>query len=215
MLATAGALYTLGTYIHIAGTSEGDPRAAEAGEALAEVLSHLEKQFSQDDRHLAEIRSDRTLAETTRRSYDDLVSNYRAIKDLYDHPIQPPMQSVARARDLAGQHLRLVRDLQGALGIQIPQELVAILEKAPRLEETQGVLVQVVPAPIQPRLRPRRGPGMQPSMPIGPRFGPGGPGGINPAQDAQARGQAMQRQMQQMQRDMQNRMRGVQPRFGR
>jgi hypothetical protein len=55
---------------------------------------------------------------------------------------------------------------------------------------------------------------MQPSMPIGPRFGPGGPGGFNPAQDAQARAQDMQRRMQQMQRDMQNRMRGMQPRFG-
>jgi S1-C subfamily serine protease len=211
MLTTAGALYTLGSYLRAASASGADPRAAEVGQSLAEALTHLDKQFSQVDRHLAEIRSDRALADTTRRSYDDLASNYRAIRDLYDHPIQPPVQYVARARDLAGQHLRLVRALQGDLGIQVPQELMAILEKAPRQEETQGVLVQVVPAPVQPRLRPRRGPGMQPSMPIGPRFGPGG---FNPAQDAQARAQDMQRRMQQMQRDMQNRMHGMQPRFG-
>src|SRR6185312_11086361 len=155
-----------------------DPHAAEVGQSLAEALSHLDKQFSQVDRHLAEIRSDRALAATTRRSYDDLALNYRAIKDLYDHPIQPPGQYISRARDLAGQHLRMVRALQGDLGIQVPQELLAILEKAPRQEETQGVLVQVVPAPVVPRLRPRRGPGMQPSMPMGPRFGPGGPGGF-------------------------------------
>lgn len=79
---------------------------------------------------------------------------------------------------------------------------MAILEKAPRQEETQGVPVQVVSGPMQPRLRPRRGPGMLPSMPIGPRFGLGGPGGFDPAQDTQSRAQAMQRKMQQIQQDM-------------
>jgi S1-C subfamily serine protease len=211
VLTTAGALYTVGTYIRAAVAAGANPRAVEAGQALEEVLSHLEKQFSQVDRHLVEIRSDGALADATRRNYDDLAMNYRAIKDLYDRPIQPPGQCVARARELAAQHLRLVRALQNELGIQVPRELLTILEKAPTDDgQAQEVLVQVVPALGQPRLR-RRMPGLQPRMPRAPGFGPGG---FNPAQDAQARAQAMQRKMQQMQQDMQNRMRGMQPRFG-
>ena len=118
-----------------------DPPGAEA--ALAGWTSYV-----------AELGADATLAESARRSYAELASNYKAMKDLYVHPSQPADRYASRAAQLKGQHLRLIEALQKDLGFPVPREQLAALQAGPQADPPPDDLAQIVPRHARPRLRP-------------------------------------------------------------
>jgi hypothetical protein len=171
------------------------------------MLTRLERrQLSRVDDELAALRSDPTLADSARRVYDDLTSNYRAMKELYLHPILPAVAYASRAADLKGRHLRLVDALRADLGFQVPREQMAILESGPEGDPQPDSLGRIMPG-TRP---PRPGPFFvePPPFPRGPVFAPGMMGTFDPAQDARERARAMQRRLE----DLQERMQSMRPR---
>ena len=190
LLTTAGALYSIGleTRAGILQTSRwGGPGPAtnllpnEQSQKLHEVLTTLEqKQFSLVEAHLPQIQADPALSETARRSYQELTTNYQAMRDLYANPSQPANLYAARAQDLKANHLRLVNVLQSALGIEAPAKLLAVLEARPAAGQPPALFADMIPPQMQPHLRAFPGP--FPRIP----FGPGVPGGFDPATDARA-----------------------------
>ena len=204
LLTTAGALYAAGLNIRagILQTAQGAMNLLpnEDSQKLHELLSLLEqKQFSLVDNQLPHIRTDQSLGEAVRRGYEELSANYKAMRDLYAHPSQPGDQYASRAQNLKSQHLRLVRAVGSGLGVEVPPKLLAALESGPAVGQPQIFYAEVVPAPMQPRMRGF--PGQLPRGPMGPR----GPGGFDPAADARARMQDMHNRMQQQMREAQER----------
>jgi S1-C subfamily serine protease len=217
LLTTAGALYAAGLNIRagILQTTRGVGPGVnllpnEEAQKLHDLLTLLEqKQFSLVDSQLPQIRTDRSLTETSRRGYEDLSVNYKAMRDLYANPRQPADAYASRAQDLKAQHLRLVRALQGSLGVEIPPKLLAMLESSsPAVGQPPVLYADVVPPPMQPRLRGF--PGLFPRGPIAP----GLPGGFDPAAEARARMQEMHERVQRQMREAQERARALRPPFG-
>jgi hypothetical protein len=130
MLTSAGALYAIaldiraGVLARLPALGEGtDLLPTEPARALDEVLTHLEqRQLGRVDHYVAELGVDATLAESARRDYLELASNYKAMKDLYTHPTQPAGRYASRAAQLKGEHLRLILALQKELGFSVPRE---------------------------------------------------------------------------------------------
>ncbi len=216
LLTTAGALYAIGLDIR-AGILQTTRRAGpgssllpdEESEKLHEVLTLLEqKQFSLVETHLPQIQSDPALSDGARRGYQDLTANYKAMRDLYANPSQPANLYAARAQNLKANHLRLVKAIQGHLGVEAPAELLAVLESRPAVGQPTALFAEIVPAPMQPHLQGF--PGQFPRVP----FGPGATGGFDPAADARARAQEFHERVQQRIREMQERARALRPRFG-
>src|SRR5262249_20222898 len=118
---------------------------------------------------------------------------------------QPANLYAARAEDLKANHLRLVRAIQSALGIEVPAKLLAVLKSRPDAGQPPPLFAEMVPAPMQPHLRG--------FPPLFPRV-PFGPDGFDPAADARARAQEMHERAQQRMREMQERARALRPRFG-
>jgi S1-C subfamily serine protease len=216
LLTTAGALYSVGLNIRAValqanrGAGPGVSRSPdEESQKLQEVLAMLEhRQFSLVDSQLPLIRTDASLSQVARRTYEELSANYKAMRDLYAHPSQPADRYVSRAQDLKVQHLRLVRSLGSDLGVEVPPKLLAILESSPAVAQPPVLFADVVPPPMQPRLR-----GFPGQFPRGPG-GPGSPGGFDPGAEARARMQEIQDRLQQQMREAQERARGHRPRFG-
>ena len=216
LLTTAGALYAAGLNIRAGilqttrGAGPGVNRLPdEESQKLHELLTLLEqKQFSLVDSQLPHIRTDSSLAQTARRGYEDLSANYKAMRDLYANPSQPADLYASRAQDLKAQHLRLVKALQSGLGVEVPAKLLAMLESGPAVGQPPVLFADVVPPPMQPRLRGFPGP-----FPRGP-IGPGLPGGFDPAADARARMQEMHDRIQQQMREAQERARRCGRAFG-
>ncbi len=216
LLTTAGALYAIGLDTR-AGILQTTRRVGpgtnlfpnEQSQKLHEVLTVLEqKQFSLVETHLPQIQSDPALSQSARRDYQDLTANYKAMRDLYANPSQPANLYAAQAQDLKANHLRLVKMLQSALGVEAPAKLLAVLESRPALGQPPALFAEMIPTPMQPHLRGFPGP--LPRVP----FGPGAPGGFDPAADARARAQEMHERAQQRIREMQERARAFRPRFG-
>ena len=197
MLTTAGALYAIaldiraGVLARLAALGQGtDLLATERAQALDQVLLHLEqRQLSRVDGYVAALGADATLAESARRSYADLATNYKAMKDLYVHPSHPAERYAASVAQLKGQHLRLIEALQKDLGFPVPREQLAALQAGPEADSPPDDLAQVVPRHTWPRLRPF---GLVPPPPA-PMAPPFGRDGFDPARDARERARAMQR----------------------
>ncbi len=216
LLTNAGALYAIGLNIRAGilqstrGVGPGlDLLPDEESQKLHEILAMLEqRQFSLVDNQLPHIRTDPSLAQAARRGYEDLSANYKAMKDLYAHPSQPANLYASRAQDLKAHHLRLAKELGSGLGLEVPPKVLAALESRPAADQPPVLFADVVPAPMQPRLR-----GFPAPFPRGPS-GPGSPGGFDPAAGARARMQEMHDRVQQQMREAQERARALRPRFG-
>lgn len=215
LLTSGGALYSAalnvraGILARLPALGPGvDLLATDAARTLDQVLSHLEeRQLAHFGRVLAELDVDTALAEPVRRRYDEFAANYRAMKDLYEHPSHPADRYAARASVLRGRHLQLVKALQADLGFLVPEELLAMLEAGPESNGSADALVQAGPGQSRPRLRPYSliPP---PPIPMGPPFGPDL---FKPAQDARERARAMHRQFQER---MEERRRAIEERLG-
>jgi S1-C subfamily serine protease len=218
LLTVAGALYTIGLENRasiLQATTEIGPTTnllpTEEIRKLDEILTMLDhKQFSLVDSQVAGLQADSALAEASRRAYRDLAANFHAMKNLYAHPSQPANAYASRVQYLKTHHLRVVKTLQNLLKMEVPAKLLAILESRPAVSQPPVTVVEIVPAPLQPRLL-RGSPGQTPRGPIGTR----GMGGINPATDARTRIQESRNRAQQRVQDLRNRTRGVQPPGGR
>ncbi len=218
MLTSAGALYAIaldiraGVLARLPALGEGtDLLPTEPAQALDEVLTHLEqRQLCRVDQYVAELGADATLAESARRDYLELASNYKAMKDLYTHPARPAGRYASRAAQLKGEHLRLIVALQKELGFSVPREQLAALQAGPQADPAPDALAEIVPRHARPRLRPFNlvPPPPQPGR-MGPPFG-GAPGGSDPAQEARERARAMQRKLQEQ---MEEHMRALRERL--
>jgi S1-C subfamily serine protease len=217
MLTGAGALYAIalriraGVLARVPDLGPGtDLLPTQAARTIDAMLTRLERrQLSRVDDELAALSSDAALTAVARRNYRDLASNHRAMRDLYLHPSRPAEVYASRAGQLKGLHLQLVNDLRRELGFQVPREQLAILESAPTIEPPPDALARVVPGSAWPGLRPF---GVEPPpVPMGPFFGPRGPGGFSPAREAHARALSLHRKIQE---DLRERMRAMQPRLG-
>jgi S1-C subfamily serine protease len=205
MLTGAGVLYALALDVRAdvlarmsAFGPDTDLLPTQHARALDETLKHLEhRQFSQMNHHLADLGSDAALTEAAKHRYEDLATNYRAMKELYLHPSRPAEIYASRAGQLKGRHLQLVNALRKELDFHVPREQMAVLESAPRSDLPPDALAQLVPGDVWPRLSPYLfAPPPRPPALLGPGFGSGWPGGFNPGQEAEARARALQRKIQ-------------------
>jgi serine protease Do len=199
-VATFNAL-TLAFVIYLAGIvghagQLGAPQ--EQLEKLYETVQDLdEKLFSQVDVEISGLQTDHALSPRTRRNYQELSANYKAMKQIYGYPAQQANQYARHVQDLRKQHYNLVVSIRDELQVEVPDKLLAVLQEPAGGNQQQVVVVEMLPRQMQPGQR---------------RFGPGrlprGPGMASPGQ---ALHNQMMRQMQQQQRQMQNRLRNFRP----
>ncbi len=217
ILATAGAIYSVGLNTRasmlraapVVGPGR-NPIPNEESRKYHDLLTMLEeKQFSLVRTELPHILADASIVETARRGYEGLAANYEAMRDLYANPIQPANLYESRAQGFKEHHLRLVKELQGALGVEVPANVLAILEsRGPAVDQPPSLFAEIIPPPMLPHFRGFPGP--FPRVP----FGPGLPGGFDPAEDARSRLRELRERTQQQMRDMQERARSLRPPFG-
>ncbi len=210
LLTNAGVVYTIGLEIRNAvirsspmGNMNPTQLPTEETKKFNEILTKLDqKLFSLVDAELPFIRKDPALGEVTRQRFQDIAGNYKSMKDLYLNPGRAAHDFAFQIQSLKEQHLRLIESLANDLKVEVPQELLAIFKRGPIAGSGPTMVAELVPAPLQPRFRVFRPPGMGPPGQLGPR--PPGMMGPNPALDAQRRAQ---QRMQEMQRRQQRGMR--------
>jgi hypothetical protein len=123
---------------------------------------------------------------------------FRSDEENYAHPTLPANQYAARIQSLKAKHLRLVKGLRDNLKIEVPPNLLAVLESRPNAGQPPVMVAELVQSPLHSRmLRNRAG--------LNPR-GPSPPSS-RAASPAQAARQRMQ--------DLRNRARGRRPGIGR
>jgi len=212
-LTIAGAVYAVALDVRAgilrsapAGGSNANLLPNEDVQKLHQVVTSLdEKVFSLVDNELPRLKNDPALAQTSQRGYQDLSANYKAMKNLYANPNRLADQYAAQIQNLKAQHLRLVQSLRKDLRIEVPPQLLAVLERGSPVGQPPGMVAEFVPFQIRPRmLHGRLGPGLD--GPIGPRM----PGIPDPMQQARERMKAARDRMQ----DMRNRARGLRSRIG-
>jgi hypothetical protein len=208
LLTLGGALYAIGLDVR-AGVMRTIPVVnsstnllpSEDIQKLHNLLTTLdEKQFSLVDNQIPQLKTDPAMAEATRRKYQDLAANYKAMKALYANPSSPANAYSSKAQNLKAQHLRLVKTLRDDLKIEVPPKLLAVLESRPTVGQSPTMIVELVPSHIQSRVLRGR-PGLVQRGPIGPRS----PVPASPAQSAHER----------MQKNLRDRARDLRSRIGR
>jgi hypothetical protein len=173
---------------------------AEDVQRLQEAVKKLdEKLFSQVDAEVFGLQNESSLAPRTRRNYQELSANYKAMKQVYGYGPQQVNQYANHIEDLRKQHLNLVMSIKDALQVEVPAKLLAMLKQPLTSSQEQVVVVEMMPPGMQ-RGFGQRGPGRG----MGPR-GQMGPG-MNPGQ--QMHNQMMKR-MEQQRRQMENQMRNM------
>jgi S1-C subfamily serine protease len=181
ILVTAGAFYGLGLETRGgAGVRVSVPASkgqSDQPPSFRELVSTLDnKLFSQVDPELSHLKRDPDLKANTRKSYADLAVNYRTMKDLYENPGSASSNYFTQVQELKDRHLRLAESLRNELKLEVPPQLLALLQR--RATQTQQPAMVADAMPFQPRLfvRPgmrQAGPGRQPgARPQGPNAGP-------------------------------------------
>jgi hypothetical protein len=209
LLTIGGVLYSVALEVRSGilratpGGSDPNLLPTEEVQKLHEVVTSLdEKLFSLVDGELPGLQSDPALGQTSQRSYQDLATNYQAMKKLYVNPNRLVDQYSSQIQNLKAQHLRLIQSLQRDLSVEVSPQLLAALQPRTMAGQPPTMVAEFVPFQLQPRfLRPR--PGMGPRGPMGPQP----PGMRDPLQAAREQRKQMQKQMQ----DMRSRMRGLRP----
>jgi hypothetical protein len=118
-----------------------------------------------------------------RGRYQDLWAGYKAMKTLYTNTNRPAAQYTAQVRDLRTKYLRLVESLQKDLKMEVPQPILGLLKTTlVDGQQSQAVIAQAMPAPLQSRILRGRSRVIQ-RGPIGPRAN----AAPSPAQSARQR----------------------------
>jgi S1-C subfamily serine protease len=212
LLTVAGVLYSVALEVRAgilraspAGGSNANLLPTEEVQKLHEVVTSLdEKLFSLVDGELPGLQKDPALDQTAQRGYQDLATNYQAMKKLYTNPNRLVDQYSSQIQSLKAQHLRLIQSLQQDLQLDVPAQLIAALQPRSMAGQPPTIVAEFVPPQLQPRFLRGR-PGM-----IGPR-GPNGfsPGMRDPLQAAREQRKQMQDRMQKQMQDMRKRTRGL------
>ena len=201
-LTLAGVLYVVGIVARSGRLQGAD---ADAVQKIQEAVKTLdEKLFSHVDAEVAGLQHESSLSPRTRRNYQELSANYRAMKQVYGYSPQQVNQSANHIEELRKQHLNLVMSIKDALQVEVADKLLAVLREPLTANQQQVVVVDMMPPGMQRGFQ-QRGPGR--GMGMGPR-GQMGPGGMMPGQ--QLHNQMMKR-MEQQRRQMENQLRNMRP----
>ena len=109
LLTVAGALYAIGLdarggnvqIVGLGGTNSNSQSSNEEAGSLHETLNTLDqKLFSLVEGEISQLRGDPALSETTRRGYQELLSNYKAMKELYANASRGAGRDASRVRTL-------------------------------------------------------------------------------------------------------------------
>ena len=185
ILTAAGALQAIGLEIR-AGLMRQTPQGGrpnllpnEGIQKLHDAINTLnDKLFTLVEGEVTQMKSDAALNPGMRGRYQDLWASYKSMKTLYTNTNRPAAQYTSQVRDLRAKYIRLVESLQKDVKIEVPPQLLTLLKTTlADGPQSQTVVAQIVPAPMQSRiLRGRsrviqRGP--QPGQrPVRPRARP-------------------------------------------
>ncbi len=114
-----------------------------------------EKLFSLVDDEIPEIKADAALAQATRSRYQDLSASYNAMNDLYPNTQQPADRYASQVHNLRAKYVRLVDALQKDLKIDVPPMILTLLKASASDGQSQTIVTQIVPAPVQSRRPPQ------------------------------------------------------------
>ncbi len=165
-----------------------------------EIVTTLDtKMFSQVNPEIPHIQRDTTLKANTRRSYADLATNYKAMKDLYSNPGPAGGNYFAQVQQLKDNHLRLVESVRNDLKLEVPPQLMALLQRRAAPAQQPTMVADLVPFQRRVFIRP---PGIRPGLRP--------PGAIGPPSARNQIGDARQRmhEAQDRMRDLRTRARG-------
>ena len=136
LLTVAGALYANGLDARAGivrnvgpGGTNPNPVPDEQAGNLHETLTMLDhKLFSLIEGEISQLQDDPALSELTQRRYQELLSNYKAMKDLYAIASRGAGLVASQVQTLKAKHLRLVETLRNDLKINVPPRLLAALQ---------------------------------------------------------------------------------------
>jgi serine protease Do len=200
-LTLAGVMYVVGIVARSGRVQGAD---AEDVQKIQEAVKTLdEKLFSHVDEEVSGLQHESSLSPRTRRNYQELSANYRAMKQVYGYSPGQVNQSANHIEELRKQHLNLVMSIKDALQVEVADKLLAVL-KEPLTASQQPVVVEMMPPGMQRGFQ-QRGPGR--GTGVGPR-GQMGPGGMTPGQQLHNQ---MMRRMEQQRRQIENQLRNMRP----
>ena len=208
LLTVAGALYANGLDARAGivrnvgpGGTNPNPVPDEQAGNLHETLTMLDlKLFSLIEGEISQLQDDPALSELTQRRYQELLSNYKAMKDLYAIASRGAGLVASQVQTLKARHLRLVESLRNDLKISVPPRLLAALQPHSLGAEPPGLFAEIMPPFFQPPFL-HFSPGPTHGGPIGPYL----PGMMDPSQIARDQMRKMRDRMQ----DMQKRLQGM------
>ena len=93
----------------------------------------------------------------TRNRYQELSDSYNAMKDLYANTNRPADKYASQVQSPRTKYLHLVESLQKDLKIEVPPNLLALLEARASDGQSTTVVAEIVPARVQTRLSHARG----------------------------------------------------------
>ena len=150
-----------------------------------------DKLFTLVEGEVAQMKADAALSPGMRGRYQDLWASYKSMKTLYTNTNRPAAQYTSQVRDLRAKYIRLVESLQKDVKIEVPPQLLTLLKTTlADGQQSQTVVAQIVPAPMQSRILRGRGRVIQRRAP-GQRPG----AAPSPAQAARDRMQDMRDRM--------------------
>jgi hypothetical protein len=116
-----------------------------------------DKLFPALEQELPGLQSDNNLPAGPRGRFQELMTCYKAMRDLYPKTNQPADRYMSQVQNLRAKYVRLLESLQKDLNIAIPAELMAILKTRVTAGQSQAMVAQLVQAPMQSRILRNRG----------------------------------------------------------
>jgi serine protease Do len=188
LLTTGGALYAIG--LDVRSTLLQNAAAANANvnllpnddiRKLDELLTNLDqKLFALVDPEMRRLRTDLALGRGTQSRFQELATNYKSMKSLYAGARQPADRYASQAEKLRARHLQIVQALKNDLKLEVPSNLLALLQQPTTSAQPPTIVMQIVPSHIQSRLLRGRLVQRGPLNQVGPEV-------VSPAQTARER----------------------------
>ncbi len=199
LLTATGALQAIGLEIR-AGLMRQTPPGGKpnllpnaAIQKVHDAINMLnDKLFTAIEGEINRMKSDPALNPGMRGRYQDLWASYKSMTTLYTSTNRPAAQYTAQVRDLRAKYIRLVESLQKDLKMEVPAQLLTLLKTTlTDGPQSQAVVAQIVPAPMESRILRGRSRVIQ----RGPQPGQRPGAAPSPAQAARDRMQDMRDRM--------------------
>ena len=172
-LTTGGGLYALALDIHFV-VMKNSPQTFATDEKLRDFrnkLTEAEKEILTDAKSEAiAVRDDVSLPRDQRDQIDQLMKSFVNLQRAYQRGQQVP--TLDQIRFMKSRHKMLVQDLQRKLQVDVPQEMLALLDDRVQVNANPQVVLGQAPFGAIPRIAR---PPMMPRNPMVPR-----PGGLRP-----------------------------------